>query len=108
MADGVLSETVLRLAQAARRLPVMDGERVHPATLHRWGRSGLVRPDGTRVRLEMAKLGSRCVTSAEALDRFFAALNEDAEPAQRSVTRTAGQRRRASERAGRELEKAGI
>ena len=55
----ILSETVLSLAQAARRLPRLrgataTGKGVHPVTLWRWARKGLNGPDGQKVLLEVS------------------------------------------------------
>jgi hypothetical protein len=64
-------------------------------------------PNGERVKLEALRLGGRWVSSREALQRFAEALTPHTDtPA--SATRTPRQRRRASERAARELERLGI
>lgn len=66
-----LSETLLPLAQAAKRLPRLRADRpVSPCTLWRWATSGL-----RGVRLETVKVGSVRCTSVEALERFLGALN---------------------------------
>jgi hypothetical protein len=72
----ILSETVLSLAQAARRLPQLrgataTGKGVHPVTLWRWARKGLNGPDGQKVRLEVVRIGGTNCTSLEALQRFI-------------------------------------
>jgi hypothetical protein len=68
---NALSETLLTFAQAARRLPRLRNDRpVAPATLWRWASVGL-----RGVRLETTKVGGSTCTSVEALERFFAALN---------------------------------
>jgi hypothetical protein len=54
------------------------------------------------------RLGGRWVTSAEALARFAAALTPRLDDDPAPAPRSAQQRRQASERAERELEKAGI
>jgi hypothetical protein len=63
---------------------------------------------GQLVKLEAIRVGGRWVTSREALQRFFEALTEVAGGSERPVPRTATRIRRASERASRELEAAGI
>jgi hypothetical protein len=108
-ATTLTAETLLSLAQAARRLP--PGRRGRPVSLScvlRWVLDGVPDPDGQRVHLEAVRLGGRWVTSAEALARFAAALtprlNDDPAPA----PRTPKQRQRESERAAKKLEEVGI
>jgi hypothetical protein len=93
----LLSETLLTLSQAARRLPPFRaGRPVDPSTLSRWILAGAKAPDGTMVRLEAIKTPSGWRTSEEALARFFGALTPDVA----KVTNRAGQRsQRARERA---------
>ena len=66
MAININSEHLLTLADAARALPALRGERkIHVSTLYRWI------SHGTRgVRLEAVKIGRTLVTSREALQRF--------------------------------------
>ena len=106
---AILSERTLSLAAAARLLP--PGRRGRPVTLScmlRWVIDGVRVPgQADRVRLEAVRLGSRWLTSVEALERFAARQTPDfgnPPPMPRSPTA----RQRASERAGRELEKHGI
>lgn len=71
MSIDPLSEELLSLAQAARRLPrLCRGHPVHASTLWRWAREGL-----RGVHLETVMIGGRRVTSVEGLRRFFAALS---------------------------------
>jgi hypothetical protein len=79
-------------------------------TLWRWVVRGIPTRDGGRVRLRAMKLGRRWVTSYEALEEFAAALTPrlDDEPAAVLHTRPPTKRRRASEKAGAELERLGI
>jgi hypothetical protein len=104
------TETPVPLAAACRLVPpARNGRMTHLSTLLRWILIGAKAPDGTRVRLEAARLGSRWVTSKEALQRFAERLTP--RPCDTPVSpppRTPGQRRRASERAARSLEEAGI
>jgi len=72
----ILSETVLSLAQAARRLPQLRGAKatgkgVHPVTLWRWAKKGLNTPNGEKVRLETVRIGGTNCTSRQALQRFI-------------------------------------
>ena len=69
----LLHEELLTLAEAVRRLPVINGKRHSPSTLWRWCRYGI-----NGVRLEHVRVGRKLVTSCEAMDRFFAALTEAA------------------------------
>jgi hypothetical protein len=76
------SEQQLTLAEAARRLPRLNGGRpVAPATLWRWYKHGVKARDGRIVRLQVWRVGGRTVTSPEALQLFFSALNCTCEPA---------------------------
>jgi hypothetical protein len=103
------TETLLSLSQAARALPSSRGGR--PVTLScvlRWVLDGVRLPSGEVVRLEALRIGGRWLTSQEAIQRFAERLTPrlDGEPA--PTPRTPAARRRASERAARELEAAGI
>jgi hypothetical protein len=103
-------ETMLSLAQAARRFPSSRlGRPVSPATIWRWCREGVkVRGVGI-VRLECVRLSGRWITSVEAISRFVARQTPPIAgevPAQ--TPHTAGQRQRAAERADKELEALGI
>jgi hypothetical protein len=104
------TETTLSLAQAARLLPPGRGER--PVTLScilRWVLRGARSPSGELIRLEAIRVGGRWVTSREALQRFSERLTPDLAASGPGPTpRTPGRRRRASERAGRELERLGL
>src|SRR2546427_130282 len=106
----VTTESMIGLAAAAKLVP--PGRRHRPAhlsTILRWIRAGAKAPDGTTVRLEAVRLGGRWVTSKEALQRFGERLTPDLGGAgERPAPRTAGRRRKASERAEKELAKLGI
>lgn len=72
-----LSEEILTFAQAAERLPRLQQDRpVHVSTLWRWAMQGL-----RGIKLETIKIGGPRVTSAQALQRFIAALSNAAPPA---------------------------
>jgi hypothetical protein len=107
---SILREQVLRLAEVGQYLPQgRNGKRLSLSAALRWVLQGVPLPDGQRVRLEAVRVGSKWVTSVEALERFALAqtprLDNQGEPA---TARTPQQRQRASERAARELEKVGI
>ena len=93
----------ISLAQGARLLPSLTrGRPVSPATLWRWAKYGSRAADGTLVRLQTWRIGGRCVTSADAIQSFVAALSGTADPGQAvAATRTA-------EAVERELDAAGI
>jgi hypothetical protein len=105
----LIGETLLSLSQAARRLP--PGRNGRPVTLScllRWVLDGAPGPDGRRVRLGAVRLGGRWLTSVEALARFAAALTPRLDDDPAPAPRTPKQRRRASDRAGKELDRVGI
>lgn len=57
------------LAGAARRFCV-DGKPVHPSTVFRWMRNGILR-GRHRVRLGHVRMGRRLCTTAEQIDAFM-------------------------------------
>jgi hypothetical protein len=76
MAIDVLNEKTLTFTQAAKRLPSTRQNRaVSPNTIYRWAAFGV-----RGVRLETAFRGGTRVTSEQALQRFFAALNSQPVP----------------------------
>lgn len=96
------------LTVAARRFPpTRAGRPVTLSCLLRWVLEGVKTVSGVRVHLEAARNAGRWVTSPAAIQRFIAAQNPESSE-QMSVGRSPGKRQRASERAERELEKAGI
>ncbi len=104
------TETPLSLEAAARLVPpARGGKRCHLSTILRWIIDGSRAPDGSRVRLEAVRLGGKWVTSAAALQRFAERLTpRPADTPEAPARRTPGQRRRAAERAGAELQRMGI
>ena len=75
--NDFLQEKCFSLAQAARRLPKLRGEKPpHPATLFRWATAGRKSQGGKIVRLEVWKVGGTNCTSMEALARFLDRLND--------------------------------
>lgn len=102
------SEQLLSLRQASRLLPSnRGGKPVSFACLLRWITHGVRGPNGDRVQLEACRLGSRWLTSREALQRFAEALTPTAAD-KSTANNTVRQRTRAAERAARELESMGI
>jgi hypothetical protein len=116
--DGLGSEvTYLSLSDVARLLPTSrSGRPVHVATLTRWIVDGVRLRDGTRLHLRGTRLPGRWVVEPAALEEFLAALTVDragrSPPAPpgpgRGRARTPSARRKADERAARELDDAGI
>jgi hypothetical protein len=103
------TETPLPLSAAAKLIPPgRGGKRTHLSTLLRWILRGAKSPSGEVVKLEGLRLGSRWVTSAQALQRFAERLTPRLGGGAVSPARTPKQRERATTRAARELEKAGI
>jgi hypothetical protein len=95
------TETIFpSLSAAASSLP----GRPHISTIHRWRLRGI-----RGIKLETCLIGGRRVTSAEALQRFSAAVTAAAngEPLPETA-RTPKQRARSIEQAERELDAAGI
>jgi hypothetical protein len=62
----VLSETTLLLSAARSLFPRMDGQLPSPGLLRKWAKSG---------QLDAVKVGTRFVTSQEAVNRFLSKAN---------------------------------
>ena len=110
--ESVLAEIAaglgLSLSQAARRLPSNRlSKPAHSSCVWRWINKGVRLPSGEVVRLEGTPVAGRWLTSGPALERFLA-RQAPQELETRPTPRTPGQRRRASEQAARELDRAGI
>jgi hypothetical protein len=89
--------------------PARNGKRTHLSTLLRWIHLGARGPSGEPVRLEAVRLGSRWLTSREALQRFASALTPSTDKLPTApATRTPNTRAGAIERAGQALERARI
>jgi hypothetical protein len=94
------------LTRAARRVPRTRRDR--PVTLScliRWITSGVIGPEGQRVKLEAARLAGRWVTSPGAIRRFVQAQTPLIDCGSPPTPRSPGKRQRASERAGEDLER---
>jgi len=105
----VATEALISLADAARLIPpARSGRRTHISTIVRWITTGAAAPDSQRVRLEAVRLGDRWFTSREALQRFADRLTPQIHNPSPPTSSTPTSRRRASERAARELEQLGI
>jgi hypothetical protein len=109
VAHTILREHTLRLADIGNYLPPgRRGKRLSLSAALRWVLDGVRLPDGRRVKLEAVRCGNKWITSVEALERFADAQTPRREEHPAPTPRTPAARQRASERAGRELEAAGI
>jgi hypothetical protein len=104
------TEALISLPEAARLMP--PGRRNRPvnlSTILRWVLDGVRLPSGGTVRLQAVRMGGRWLTSKEALQRFADAQTPrlDGRP-EETAPRPPAARQRASERAARGLEEAGI
>lgn len=85
------------------------GTRTHLATLIRWAAAGVRAPDGRRVRLRAARVGSRWFTTDDWFDQFLAA-QAPADPAGPTpdIPRSPAARTRAGAAAAAELDRLGV
>ena len=98
---SIASECVISLREAAHRLPRISrsGKPVHFSTIYRWATRGV-----GGVRLEVAKIGGRLVTTTEALERFVMSCTHRGSLS----VQPSRMRQRAIDQAERELEALGI
>jgi|SRR5579885_1233229 len=102
-------ETLLSLAQAARRFPpYRQGRPVSPATIWRWCRRGVRVPGIGAVYLECVRLSGRWLTSLEAISRFVERQTPRMGDTPAAMPRTSGQSQRAAKRAAAALDRLGI
>src|SRR5262245_46620606 len=109
MSINLTTETTIRIQEAARIAGTgRHGKPIHVSTVLLWILRGVPGPRGERIRLEAMRLGGHWITSREALQRWAERLTPalDGEPV--PLPRSPSQRRRASERAGKALERHGI
>lgn len=102
------TEDLITFGQAAEMLPGRSDRRTSPSTIWRWAKVGCKASDGTLVKLETVRIGGRFCTSREAVLRFIAATNDQAEASPAAPIRTPAQRKRSSQRAAEKLAKARI
>lgn len=88
---AVLTERTLSFTEAAAACPTVAGRKPGLRTVYAWCDTGVL-VGGRRLKLESARVGGRRVTSAEALERFLAAVSAGAEPAPVPVSPAARQR----------------
>ena len=95
---------LLTVSQVCRKYPGARGAKtLTPSTVTRWILSGCPARDGSRVRLSATRCGARWLVSPAALSDFFTALASGDSASQPDV-RSPAARRKASERADRELD----
>jgi hypothetical protein len=110
----LLRETLISLAQGARKIPPYRGSRgCNPSTLFRWLTQGVKLPNGQTLKLEGLRLAGRWLTSEQALDRFLSAQHAACAPDQAEqpappTRRTPNQRQKHSERAAKRLQELGV
>lgn len=106
--DRITSEGPLGMAEAAKLLgSFRRGRPTHPSTPTRWATKGFRLPSGENIRLETIRIAGRLMTSRAAVLRFLEAMQDPTDNAAPAAMRSPAERRRAAERAGRELEKMG-
>ena len=66
-------ENFVTLREATDAIPMRHGNRVHKTTVQRWASHGI-----RGVRLEVTRVGGRCLTSHEAVTRFLQSVNAKA------------------------------
>jgi hypothetical protein len=109
MVIDLQNEKTISLSQAARTLPPFRlGRPVTLSCVLRWVLQGVKTTDGRRVRLEALRLGGKWITSMEAIQRFAEAQTPTPNHPSMATLRTPTRRRKAADRAGKELEKIGI
>lgn len=108
MPFDLTSESALTLSQAAKLVPsYRAGRPTHVSRLVRWITNGVRTDDGRLVKLEALRLGGQWVTSALAIQRFAEAMTPS-EADIHSPSQNTASRRKAAERASRELDAIGI
>jgi hypothetical protein len=106
---NLATEKLITLRQAAALVPpARRGQRCHISTVFRWITCGAKAPDGTAIRLEAIRRPGAWLTSAEALERFFARLTPVMEAELPRPPRSPAARQRSNERARKRLEEIGI
>jgi len=105
----LLTETLIGLLEAARRLPPGRGGRpVSFSCVFRWITEGIRGPDGHRVKLEGVRVGGRWLTSEEALARWAERLTPRLDCDRPLAPRTSARRNKAAEKAAQKLDNVGI
>ncbi len=71
---------LLTVSQVCRRYPGKGAESLAPSTVTRWILLGCPARDGTRVKLNATRAGSRWLVDPADLDTFFARLKGEIDP----------------------------
>jgi hypothetical protein len=100
-----ISEHLLPLVDA---IEAATGQRPSYNVAWRWSSRGVEAPDGSRVRLEFAKLGKSRLTSVEAVRRFVERQTAAAMGEAPTSSQTPRARAAAIESAERQLEELGV
>jgi hypothetical protein len=94
----------------ARRLPVMRNPRTRKprdlSVIYRYATRGAIGASGQRIILETVRT-PEMMTTAEAVERFVAALSDPNSPAGVATERSPAQRNRDHDRADRQLQEVG-
>jgi hypothetical protein len=107
--SNLLSETLITLYEAAHRLPPGRGGRpVSFSCVLRWITSGVPGPGGQRIQLEGVRVGSRWLTSEEALARWAERLTPRLVTEERSPPRSRAKQQRADTKTAMELDRLGL
>lgn len=101
-------EKLFPLIEVCRRVPSRTGKPLSRGTVYRWAHEGLKSRSGRRVRLQATRAGGTICTSIEAVDRFFAELDEDLAADNTPAIRTPANRREADRKAAEKLKALGI
>jgi hypothetical protein len=110
LTKNILAETRMSFAAVSREYGQSGGAPINASTPFRWATKGVKTSDGRTIKLEAVKLGSRWITSKEAVERFVARTTaasmppEDNSPAPRSPAA----RDRAATAAEAELDALGV
>lgn len=107
--EKIINEGAIGMAEAAK-LPgtFRRGRPCHPSTLTRWCLDGVKLPNGQTIHLEHYRQAGRIMTSRAALLRFLVAQQDQASIASANAPRSPGERERAANKAGKELEALGV
>lgn len=103
--NNLTEEKLIPLSDVCGLVPGSRGaKRLHRQTVARWIEKGVIAKSGQRVKLGATRVGNRWLTTAEAVERFFALLAEMPEACD---ARLDAEHERDIESAGRELDAMG-
>jgi hypothetical protein len=101
-------EKLISFAAASKLFPAFRGSAPHTngSTVFRWATRGSKAAGGALVKLEAVRVGSRWLTSVEAVNRFVAAMTAASTPPATTPAPSPAARNRAAEAASKELDRA--